>query len=230
MSVRRIIPSVVLVAFCGVAGYLGSALARGTATAPTREPPPSPALQLPPGPLVERRLPVSPAALAAPQVAKLPEPQAGERALAKPRPTPDELMIEELQAQERDVAQGARMRQGLESAFATEPVDAEWARSAEASFRQAVTATGFNDTNGTRMSSLECRAMLCKAVFTHANDKALGEFRGSESYLDLIQPFPQSFYQRVPGEGGGPASTVLFLSREPGGVTAQLDSLPEPTE
>jgi hypothetical protein len=221
---------------CGVAGYFGSALARGTTAAsgavvaPVAEPPREAAPRaLAAGKTGRQLVPVGPAQGFRPAAPASAEAEQAAPPTAAAQRSPDELLLEELQAEERDVARGVRMRQELERAFEADPPDAEWARSTEASFR-ASSAAAFSDPKATQMSTIECRGTLCKATFTHANDVAFDDFRGSERYLDLIEPFPQTFYQRVPADGGNPASTVVFLSREPGGMTAQLSPTDEPTE
>ena len=82
----------------------------------------------------------------------------------------------------------------------------------------------------TAISAMECRSTMCKAVFTHQDRAAQEAFSGSERYLDLIQPFAQSFFVHDRGGAAGAASTVVFLSRDQGGLVAHLDSLPKATE
>jgi hypothetical protein len=223
--VRRLLPSLVLIGLCGLAGYYGSRLGRGAEPAAAATPqvpdaaPPSVPLIIERTRLVTQEGPTPQAAPATP-VAPAAKPRAG---------SPDEQLLSELQADERDIERGKRQRLGLERAFQAEPVEASWARPTEALVRKRAGEL-FTDPNATKISSMECRASMCRAVFTHGDAKARDDFAGSERYLDLIESFPQSYFTHDPGGAGVAASTTVFLSRDAGGLVAQLEPTQPATE
>jgi hypothetical protein len=226
-TIKPFLTAALLVVSCGIAGYIGSALGRGGLPASARVSESAMALGTAQRPAAvsdensrprTRRAPlqVPPEPSAAPQHDPERERHAGSL---------DEQLVAEMQAEERDIARGVQHQQSLERAFELEPVDEGWARPAEASFREAAGQL-FSEPDTTAISAMECRSTLCKAVFTHEDRAAQEAFSGSERYLDLIQPFPQSFFVHERA-GAAAASTVVFLSRDQGGLVAQLDSMPK---
>lgn len=222
--VRRLVPSIGLIGLCGLAGYFGSKLSRDAehAAAPSPTPLANPAP--PTTPLIIERTRVESREASTPA-------QAPPAAVpAKPRAgSPDEQLLAEMQADERDIERGKQQRAELEGAFRAEPIEAAWARPAEALLRKRAGEL-FTDARATQLSSMECRASMCRAVFTHGDAQAQDDFAGSERYLDLIESFPQTYFSRDPGGHGVAASTVVFLSRDAGGLMAQLGPTQPATE
>lgn len=97
-------------------------------------------------------------------------------------------------------------RQRVQSAFATEAVDASWASEAEHKLEGIV--RGHLPT-GSRLSGLACHASMCEVDVTHADSKAQADF-----LLTGFTGWPGSLFVAGETPQHGEVAVTIFAARE----------------
>jgi hypothetical protein len=135
-------------------------------------------------------------------------------------PTAPELSPEEERA--ANEAYIAKLRDSMESQFATEKTDPKWSGTATAEIRNKA-LPGLAGTS--RLRSLECRESVCRLETSHQDNRTFQEFiTKSLSSPEFGWEGPMLFAP-VRTEASGEIVTVAFLSRA-GSTPAYIDETP----